>query len=343
MRAVLLQFLVASFGCASRAILAGSILAGCAPEQLEPAVAGREDLASNEPEDTLSRTGLYQDIASGRLMPGVLEYAPRFPFWSDGAAMRRFVWLPPGAQIDVRNMDHWSFPPGTRFWKTFLVRGVVVETDLIQRLGPGKTDDDFRFAAYAWRDNGSDADLAVMGVKNARGSGRDIPPVGACFACHGKLEERVIGFSALQLSHPGAGVTLGLLAGRGLLTSDVPAAGFSVPGDSTAVAALGYLHANCGHCHDGATSRPMHMRLTVGARTVEETDAYRTGVGVESEFKVPSAQTRIVPGHPEASTVHYRMSVRRRGHQMPNWGTCVVDEQGLGAVDAWIATLAPER
>ena len=109
------------------------------------------------------------------------------------------------------------------------------------------------------------------------------------------------------------------------------------------MAALGYLHANCGHCHHAATSRPLQLRLSVGARTVEETDAYRTGVGVESEFKVPTAQTRIVPGHPDASTVHYRMSVRRRGHQMPNWGTSVVDEQGLRAVDAWIAGLAPKE
>jgi hypothetical protein len=51
------------------------------------------------------------------------------------------------------------------------------------------------FAAYAWRADESDAEFAPLGVTNARGTVREIPPFGACFTCHGKLEERVIGFS----------------------------------------------------------------------------------------------------------------------------------------------------
>jgi hypothetical protein len=39
--------------------------------------------------------------------------------------------------------------------------------------------------------------------------------------------------------------------------------------------------------------------------------------------------------------LRYRMSVRRKGEQMPNWGTHVIDEHGLQIVDAWIASLAP--
>jgi hypothetical protein len=322
-------------------LAATALLLGCTITQADRPLGVRPDHAAGEPENRLSVTGLYDDVRTGSLARDVYEYTPRFPFWSDGAGMRRFVRLPPRARIDVSDMDHWSFPPGTRFWKTFDVAGVVVETDLIERLGAGSTIDDYRFAAYAWRSDESDADLVPLGVKNARGTGRDIPPVGACFSCHGKLEERVIGFSALQLSHTGPGLNLRVLQDNGFLTDPVPEEGFSVPGDPLTVAALGYLHANCGHCHYEATSRPMHLRLSVKNRTVEETDAYRTGVGVESGFKTEGATTRIAPGHPEMSTVHYRMSVRKKGEQMPNWGTLVTDREGLAAVDSWISALRP--
>ena len=321
------------------------VLTGCASASAPSApvlVAGpRADHAMDEPGDLLSATGLYKDIAHGILATGTLEYTPRFPFWSDGAGMRRFALLPAGAKIDVSDMDHWSFPAGTRFWKTFDVGGVVVETDLIEKTGPQPND--VRFSAYAWRPDGKDAELSPLGVKNARGTGRDSPPVGACTSCHGKLEERIIGFSALQLSHPAAGMTPHLLNERGLLSAPLPDAGFEIPGDATAVAALGYLHANCGHCHYEQTKRPMHLRLKVTDHTVEETAAFRTGVGVESGFKIAGVTTRISPAHPDASAVHYRMSVRTKGHQMPNWGTKRVDDQGLATVDAWIAQLTPPR
>ncbi len=321
--------------------LAMRSLAGCTPSLYRPAPGVRPDHVAGEPEETLSATGLFADARAGTLGTEVLEYTPRFPFWSDGAGMRRFVRFPPGARIGVRDMDHWSIPIGTRFWKTFDVGGVLVETDLIERVGAGSGSEDYRFAAYAWRADGSDADLVPLGVPNALGTGRDIPPVGACFSCHGKLEERVIGFSALQLSHDGPGLTLRDLAARGLLDGSVPEGGFTIPGDEVTVAALGYMHANCGHCHHDATDRPMYLRLSVNDRAVTETATFRTAVGVASEFRADGITTRIVPGNPQASAVHYRMSVRRKGEQMPNWGTRVVDTVGLRAVDAWIAALAP--
>jgi hypothetical protein len=319
--------------------LSGAVVPSCVPFEPEMPASARPDHTSNEPEELLSATGLYEDIRLGRLAPGVIEYAPQFPFWSDGAGMRRFFYLPPGTQIDVSNMDHWSFPRGTRFWKTFDLAGVVVETDLIERIGPGKTDDDFRFAAYAWRADGNEAELVPLGLKNARNTGRDIPPYGACFSCHGKLEERVIGFSAIQLGK----TLLPALQKRGLFAPSVPEERIEVPGDPDAVAALGYLHANCGHCHHEGAERPMHLRLSVNDRTVEDTQAYRSAVGVGSVFKTPGMTMRVVPGHPELSVVHFRMSVRRKGEQMPNWGTHVVDEHGLRLVDAWIADLAQAR
>ena len=59
----------------------------------------------------LGDTGLY--VAGGKLNPDVLPFSPQYPLWSDGAAKRRLIWLPPGTSIDAGAPDAWQFPPGT--------------------------------------------------------------------------------------------------------------------------------------------------------------------------------------------------------------------------------------
>src|SRR3954468_10090688 len=58
--------------------------------------------------ERLSETGLYTDIATGELAPGVLLFTPRFPLWSDGSEKQRWLLLPNGTQIDTSNMDDWA-------------------------------------------------------------------------------------------------------------------------------------------------------------------------------------------------------------------------------------------
>ncbi len=45
-----------------------------------------------------------------------------------------WVYLPPGATIDTSNMDEWTFPVGTKFWKEFVVAGVLTETRLLHKV-----------------------------------------------------------------------------------------------------------------------------------------------------------------------------------------------------------------
>ena len=101
-----------------------------------------------DPPETLSATGLYSDIGTLTLAADVREYEPTYALWSDGAEKRRWIRLPPGTKIDTSDMDHWSFPVGTKIWKEFQFAGKRVETRLIYRFGPG--DDDFIYAAYVW-------------------------------------------------------------------------------------------------------------------------------------------------------------------------------------------------
>jgi hypothetical protein len=289
----------------------------------------------------LSETGLYSDVASKTLAPGVQAFEPRFALWADGAEKSRFVWLPPGTQIDTSDMDHWSFPVGARFWKEFRVGSARVETRLLYKWGPGR--DDVLFAAYQWNAQETDADLApVTGVPNASGTTHDIPAVQACTACHTTLRERVIGFGAVQLSHDLPGVNMKSLVAQGLLT--IPHDDFVIPGDATTQAALGYLHANCGNCHntdDGVGFiTPYGLRISTHDRTVWDTQAFRTSVLVPLDaFRHDGIDVRIAPGQPALSGVVYRMTRRGVPDQMPPSSTKQIDDAGIAAVSSWIAAM----
>jgi hypothetical protein len=158
--------------------------------------------------------------------------------------------------------------------------------------------------------------------------------------------DRVLGFSAVQLSHGLGGPSLDDLARADRLTV-APSAPIEVPGNESARAALGYLHANCGNCHNPRSgvfpTVELDLWLSTGSlQTVEATPAYRTTVGVPLKGVRPSPDTpelRILSGDPAGSAVHHRMSVRDPLTQMPPLGTELPDRAGLSAVAAWIAEL----
>ncbi|WP_437592465.1 PQQ-dependent sugar dehydrogenase [Sorangium sp. So ce1000] len=290
------------------------------------------------PPERLSETGLYADISTRSRAAGTREFRPAYELWSDGAAKRRFVYLPPCSTVDTSDMDHWSLPVGARFWKEFRAEGVAVETRFIHRFGPGI--DDWLFAAYAWDPARNDAFLVDEGVDDARGTAHDIPRTAECWECHGKLPERVLGFSALQLSHDGPGETIASLSDAGWLTVPMRG-GVRPPGDARAAAALGYLHANCGNCHNSTGVVTLRTRLLAANTTVESTDTYATGVGVTPSFWEPGVAHRITPGDPESSAVVRRMAHRGSRAQMPPIASEVADAAGLAAVRAWIEGLGP--
>jgi hypothetical protein len=292
----------------------------------------------------LSATGLYRNIATKELGRHVLAFTPRFALWSDGAEKHRWVHLPGCAKIDTSDMDHWAVPVGTELWKEFVIGGARVETRYLHRWGPG--DDDFVLQAYQWDAAGSDATAVPRdGVKDANGTSHDIPGEWECVVCHGHTPEHVLGLGAIQLSRPGPGLTIESLSAAGRLT--VPSASFHVPGDAATRAALGYLHANCAHCHNPSPkavwfTKMFSLKLFTTATTVAQTDAVVTAVGVAPEkFVHPGIAERIVAGDPSASAVAFRMTVRGSPDAMPALGSAIVDPTGVALVDAWIRGLAP--
>jgi hypothetical protein len=266
---------------------------------------------------------------------------------------KRFLRLPPGTQIDTSDMDHWKLPVGAQFFKEFRAPdGTLLETRLVEHVADtGDADTDYWMGAFAWRADGSDAVFVPDGVQDVNGTDHDVPDEVKCRTCHDGEAGHALGFSAVQLSDDAPGTRLGDLVAAGLL-SDPPAPGtqFLVPGDATTKAALGYIHANCGHCHNpaGAARPDVDMTLRLGTAdtqptsTPESTTVYTNLVNQPLfRFMAPGYMFRVVPGDPDHSEILYRMSTRGSRDQMPPLATEHPDPTGIAAVTAWIAALPP--
>ena len=312
---------------------------------------GRADDGRHLPQH-LADTGLY--VAGGTTVrPDVLPFSPQYPLWSDGAAKRRWIWLPPDAAIDAAQPDAWDFPRGTRLWKEF-THGRVVETRYIERAEDGS----WRFGSYVWNAEGTDAVLAPPGglrdvpTPNAPGARYTIPSVEDCRACHEGAPVPVLGFSALQLSpdrdpmaphaDTNPGVDLRVLAARGLLKNLDPALLARPPRVAAASpaerAALGYLHGNCGNCHNEEGPLAV-LDLTLAQRVGKPSPVLRSIVGVQSQFIPPGASAdavRLSPGHLASSVIATRMGSRDPLQRMPPLGTSAVDTDALALLAHWI-------
>ena len=306
----------------------------------------------------LRDTGLYTDAAMTAIRPGVVAFSPQYPLWSDGAAKRRWIQLPPGTSIDAVQPDAWDFPRGTKLWKEFS-HGRALETRFIERGADGN----WRFASYIWNADGSDAVLApAAGVRdlpapNAPGARYTIPAENDCRACHEGAPVPVLGFSALQLSpdrdplapHADAGVTpadLRTLVARGIL-KNLPAELLAKPPRIAASspaerAALGYLHGNCGNCHNDDGPLAV-LEMTLAQRVAAPPNAVlHSIVGVQSQYRAPGAPAdaaRVAPGHLGESVIALRMRSRDPLQQMPPLGTQAVDAEALALIGRWIEGL----
>jgi len=296
----------------------------------------------------LSESGLYADIATKAIDSAVLGFTPQFELWSDGADKSRWVYIPECDIIDSADMNDWTLPVGTRLWKEFAVDGARIETRLIERIGTGARD--FAYVSYQWNADETEAErVPPEGVTDANETDWDIPSQSACLRCHGEYAlgggrpSRALGFSALQLSHDGSALTLDQLVEAGDL-SEAPKASLAVPGDEITQQALGYLHANCGNCHNATKNGVPHVDLDlwlqVETDSVEASAAWQTAVDQPAVlFNDQHVSGRIVPGDPDASAVLYRMGQRGNTAQMPPLATATVDTEGLAAVQAWIESL----
>lgn len=311
--------------------------------------------------ERLADTGLYADLATKTVAADVLAFSPQYPLWTDGAAKRRWIRLPPGTAIDASNPDRWVFPVGTKLWKEF-AWAHRVETRYMERGADGK----WIYATYAWSADEADAVLVPQAGKkgaceSAPGVKHDLPGRYDCLACHQGHPSEVLGFSALQLSPDrdplalhGAPkraneVDLVQLVASGLVTGFpagelAPAPRIDAASDRER-AVLGYLHSNCGACHN-ASGPLASLGMDLEQRIAPENGsrAIATTANVASRYAPLGLANprRIVPGDPASSVLVRRIASRSAELQMPPLGTHAVDTEALALITAWIRSeLAP--
>jgi hypothetical protein len=249
---------------------------------------------------------------------GVLAFAPQYSLWSDGATKRRWLYIPPGSAIDAANPARWEFPIGTKLWKEF-AHGRPIETRFIERLADGA----WRYATYVWNEEGTQATLApeegfkALPVAGAPAGRYRVPARADCRVCHDGARVPVLGASALQLAPE-----LGALVARAWLRNLPPALLEHPPRIAAASAleraALGYLHANCGHCHNDTPAAPP-------VDLVLDQQAEKPGAGLRERL----------------SLVLERMRTRAPRTQMPPLGTAVPDPEALALIERWIRDSSP--
>jgi hypothetical protein len=305
------------------------------------------------PPMSIECTGLYTDVVAKTLSPGVRPYAPAVPLWSDGAEKERWIYLPPGSQIDASDPNEWVFPVGTKAWKQFSRDGKRVETRLWQKVQAGY----WVRTTYAWNADETTATISSGGDMpwGTDGGIYHIPTPDECDQCHRGRNDHLLGFEQVSLGLSGAtGLTLPELVKETLIAPAPASTSLTIGDDGTGVAAapLAWLHINCGaSCHNGnsnstAYGSGMRLRLDptmLDGRSSADFDARATTLNLLATTPTWNGQTRIVPGDPTHSLLVKLITNRGTdnpvANQMPPIASNVVDAVDTQTVIAWISKM----
>jgi hypothetical protein len=211
---------------------------------------------------------------------------------------------------------------------------------------------------YVWNDDQTDAELL-----DARGMDRTyqikdpavpggvrqqtwhFPSRAECTLCHTMPAKYVLGLNTMQLNkeHDYGGVKANQLATfehLGLFTKPLPEppeklprlVDYNDPQQDLNLRARSYLHANCAHCHMkwGGGNADFLLLATL---PVEELGILNAKPG-HGFFDLADARI-VVPGLPERSMLHHRMTKLGLG-RMPHVASNVVDEEGVKLIGEWI-------
>lgn len=302
------------------------------------------------------------DLASYRLFTddprepsttGGLHYDLTTPLFSDYASKHRVVYLPPGGQIEYRDLGPLEFPVGTIIAKTFSFRKVMVETRLLIHRPDG-----WHGLPYVWNDEQTAAVYTPQGATvTVEGLGdRDrpfvtdysVPARTDCGSCHfGTPGDVPIGPQAglLNRPHPVTGDNQLASWGEAGLMAGFPGVDHAprIPvWTDTEVSldgrARAYLEANCAHCHNPAgrasfTGLWLDYGRPLGTPTglcKQPVAAGAAALGLDYD---------IEPGSPETSILWARANDVRPAIKMPELEKSLVHEAGVELLGAWISSL----
>jgi hypothetical protein len=317
------------------------VLVGCSSSQNDPQTTDCFLDPAGAPTE-LRCAGLYSNWNTRTISSDAREFYPGLVLWSDGAVKTRWIKLPSNTTIDTTDMNGWVFPVGTKFFKQFIVNGTLIETRMLWKQSTG-----WYRTVYRWSDDLSSTTELTTGQLNVNNTGYEVPSQTECNTCHNGQKDGILGFTGVALSAANAsGITINDLITEHLITNP-PINPIIIPGSALDVFALGYLHANCSHCHNPngyAGFTGFNMKLDVeGLSSVQTTNTWNTGVNIPTVlFVEPFILGRIVPGNANASCVFYRDSRRDgvnetpSGTQMPLIDSHKVDDVGVQMISDWI-------
>ena len=241
---------------------AGAPTAGC----IVPATADAEPML-------LSQTGCVDPTAPTKAAASLIPYDVNSPLWSDGAAKERYVFLPPGTKVHVKDCavepatcmpidsggsgedeGHWDLPVGTVLMNVFAVGGKRIETRLLMH----RAETTWQGYSFEWNDAETDATLLPdLKDKVVGDQTWHYPSRSQCLECHTKAGGRSLGLTTAQLNrdYAYADGTLNQLdkfEALGLFdATPTRIAGLPDPKGSAdlELRARSYLQANCSLCH----------------------------------------------------------------------------------------------
>jgi len=313
----------------------------------------------NDQPALLSQTGCVEPADPTKAAATLVPYDVNSPLWSDGAAKERYLSLPSGAKIHVKDCTaepdtcksvddggtaedegHWDLPVGTTVVKVFLLGGAPIETRLLMRV----SDSQWRGYSYEWNEAGTDATLLADQKDKVVGAQTwHYPSRSQCLACHTEGAGRSLGPTTPQMNRDyayagGSMNQLDKFEALGVFEhAPTRIAPYPAPAGTSELdgRARSYLHANCAICHrPGATVSDMDLRFEAPFAGM----ALCNQVITANEDDLTLPRLRLVPGDPTNSSLSYRMHATT-GQRMPKIGSNLVDTDGTALIDQWITSI----
>ena len=323
----------------------------------------RPDPPSTALPETLDATGAFADLRSLTPNPGIIPYEVNVPFWSDGAAKRRWFSLPDLSQtMDFSREGNWSFPAGAVWIKHFELTNAVsgpvrrLETRFLM-----KTETGMYGVTYRWGDSttnavlvppeGLDEPIAVRDGGIVRTQVWRYPSRSECLACHTPAAGYALGFNTAQLNRDGP---FGASAAHNQIQA-LDAAGYFQVGvsnihtmpvlaqlsDSNASREFrvrSYLEVNCASCHQpggsGYGSWDARVKTPLRDAGIVEGNLFNSDGDPENRV--------VKPGSAEHSMLLTRISQLGEDH-MPPIATRVLNAEAINLLREWIVDDLPKR
>ena len=240
---------------------------------------------------TLAATGVFTNLTSLAVRPGIVPYDVNVPFWSDNAIKSRWISVPnTSLTVGFNRENNWSFPTGTVWIKHFeleLTNGVPASRKRLETRLLVKNTNGVYGVTYLWGNSTTNATLVPEAGTNETfviDTGGGIlrtqvwhyPSRVECLQCHTFSGGYALGFNTAQLNKD--------FDYNGVITNQIAAlslAGYfntnvtglhtlralAHPSDvsvSLEYRARSYLAANCVQCHQpgGPARANWDARLT---------------------------------------------------------------------------------